>query len=135
MSEPTAAYPSRRTVLRGAVVAAAAAALPTALPRAAGALTARLGPTLLRRGVFRPHVGTSFLLTSGSESTLATLVAVGDDRIPGETRFSLLFEMADGARPADGIFAVSHPLLRAVDLYVGAVGDPAAGRYEAVVNA
>lgn len=126
--------PSRRTLLRGAVLAAAAVSLPLGLAGSASGLAAGLGATRLRRGVFLPHVGTSFLLTLGAAGHLAELVAVSDPGRPAETRFSLVFRVT-GARPADGIYSVSHPRLKAFDLYVGAIGDPALGLYEAVVDA
>ncbi|MDT4922678.1 MAG: hypothetical protein QOG01_391 [Pseudonocardiales bacterium] len=125
--------PSRRAVLRLAVVGAAGAAFPVVLAQPAGALS-RLGPTRLRREVFRPHVGSTFRLGLGLRAPALRLVRI-DDLGPRDhgaaTRFSLVFET--GSRPAAGTYTVRHRWLRPFRLYVGPSGGTP-GRYEAVVN-
>jgi hypothetical protein len=126
--------PSRRTVVRAAVVAAGAFALRGS--GSAEALTPRAAPTRLRRGVFRPHVGTSFVLRAGRTTQRAVLVGIEDHprQLGHDSRFSLEFRVVGRGRPAEGVYTVSHPKLRAFDLYVVPVGAPAAGALEAVVN-
>ncbi|HEX8003638.1 MAG TPA: hypothetical protein VF519_13180 [Mycobacteriales bacterium] len=128
---------SRRTLLRAAVFGAVTVAVPGVAAGRASALSVASSPTRLRRRVFVPHVGTSFLLTSGRATYRAILTEVSDStRAAGhDRRFGLTFRIAGAARPADGTYAVTHPHLRAFDLYVGAVGKPERGLYEAVVNA
>lgn len=127
--------PSRRAILRAAVVVAASVAAPAALVSPAAAAPRRFVRTQLRRRVFRPHVGTPFRLSAGDRAYRAVLTAVVDDPTrPAETRFSLRFAMAGGARPADGVYRVTHPSLRPFALYVGAIGQRDDGAYEAVVN-
>lgn len=126
---------SRRAFLRGAVLTAAAVTLPGA-SGAATALSVVASPTRLRRSVFVPHVGTSFVLTGGGDTHRAVLTEVSDStRAKGHaTRFGLTFELVGRARPADGTYTVSHPALRPFELYVGAIGPRAAGLLEAVVG-
>lgn len=122
---------SRRTVLRGAVVAAAAAAVPVGL--AGIAHGAPLSATRLRRREFEPLVGSTFTFGHGGTAYASRLVSVSDVHKPSDTRFSLLFQLTGSARPGDGVFQVGHPQLRTFDLYAGGVGLPADGYYESIV--
>lgn len=127
---------SRRAFLRGAVLATAVIAVP-GTAGAADALSLRAGPTRLRRGVFLPHVGTSFVLTAADGTRVRAVLLEVDDLMRSrghETRFGLTFRVVGRARPGDGTYVVRHPRLRAFDLYAGAVGPAAAGVLEAVVN-
>lgn len=126
--------PSRRSVLRAAVLATAAIAVPGLASRQAAGVSAGATPTRLRRREFTPLVGTTFLLGAGPAQVAARLRSVGDlsRRTAGnDGRFSLLFEIP--AAPAEGIYAMRHAVLRTFDLFVTPVAGRA-GLYEAVVN-
>lgn len=128
--------PSRRAVLRAAVLASAVVAVPGVMASGASGASLATFPTRLRRSVFTPQVGTTFLLVQGRRTYPAVLVAVGDvtarDR-GHESRFSLLFRVPD--MPPEGIYAVSNARLREADLFVASVGPRSGMVYEAVVNA
>ncbi|HVF06433.1 MAG TPA: hypothetical protein VNA20_16450 [Frankiaceae bacterium] len=131
--------PSRRAVLRAAVVGATTVAVPMLLAAPASAAPAKrrppARPTRLRRRVFKPLAGSTFTLSAGTARHRAVLAAVVDDNGKvDERRFSLLFTVVGSARPVDGIYTVSHPNLRSFPLYVGSISRRADGWYEAVVN-
>ncbi|MCW2544117.1 MAG: hypothetical protein JWM40_1669 [Frankiales bacterium] len=115
MSEPT-----RRAVLRGAVVAGVSVAVPalTAVP----ALAAPTRTAALRRSTFTPVVGQSFTLALGSRSYTAKLDAIGDFNAAtkgSDRAFTLLFR---GTVPAEGICQVSNSKIGSVNLFVAPVG-------------
>lgn len=131
--------PSRRAVLRAAVLGATTVAVPVLLADPAAAVPARrrpaARPTQLRRRVFAPLAGSTFTLALGTARHRAVLADVVDDLgTVNERRFSLLFTIVGSARPVDGIYTVSHPSLRSFSLYVGSISRRADGWYEAVVN-
>ena len=125
---------SRRAFLRAAVLASATVAVPAA--GRASALVAPARPTRLRRDVFTPLVGQPFYLAEGRKVHRAVLLEVSDlTRAKNHpTRFGLTFRIAGGARPPDGTFRISHPRIRDLELYAGAVGHTDRGLYEIVVN-
>lgn len=125
--------PTRRAVLTGGVLAVTALGLGGLRPSSAwaGAGTS----TRLRRSTFSPYVGTVFELVAAAGTSRARLGAVADlpAAEPGQQyRFSLRFEMLDGARPAEGVFAVRHAGMRPVELFIAPAGGTP-GQYEAVV--
>jgi hypothetical protein len=126
--------PTRRSVLRLAVVAAVSAAVPVGLAGPAGAAVSPVRRTALRRGVFAPHVGSTFRLTRDGRTFRARLAGIADltQAAGSDRRFSLAFDVA-GAPPA-GIYRVRHARLAAFDLYLGPVGRKSSS-YEAVVSA
>lgn len=125
--------PSRRSVLRLAVVAAASAAVPVAFAGPAGGAVMPARRTALRRSVFRPHVGSAFRLVRNGRTYRARLAGIGDlTRSAGSDRlFSLAFDVAGG--PPAGTYRLHHARLAAFDLYLGPVGQRATS-YEAVVS-
>lgn len=125
--------PSRRSVLRLAVVAAASVAAPVAFAGPAGAAVSPLRRTALRRSVFRPQVGSAFRLAGNGRTYSARLTGISDlARSAGSDRkFSLDFDVAGS--PPSGIYRVHHARLATFDLYLGPVGRRATS-YEAVVS-
>ncbi|HEU0130074.1 MAG TPA: hypothetical protein VFQ85_03680 [Mycobacteriales bacterium] len=129
------AQPSRRSVLRAAVMLAAAASTPLLGAQRAFSLAPGEGGAL-RRSAFRPHVGSSFALAASGVTYRAKLVKVADVRTAArghEKKFRLMFDVR-GSGPGAGTYRFSHPSYGAVDLFVSPVGAEA-GAYEAVVDA
>lgn len=128
------AHPSRRSVLRTALVLAATSTPLVGAQRAFSFVAGQGGA--LRRSAFRPHVGATFLFGAGGVAYRAKLVKVADIRTAarGDDRaFRLLFRVR-GDGPGAGTYRFSHPRYGAVDLFVSPVGAKA-GVYEAVVHA
>jgi hypothetical protein len=122
--------PSRRSVIRGAAVTAAAVAMPTALAGPAFAATA----SPLRRSTFRPWLGKAFTLTSKGKSYSAKLVEIGDfnKATAGSDRaFTLLFS---GSVPPAGICVVSSAKACTFSLFLAPV-TAKTGLAQAVISA
>jgi hypothetical protein len=129
------ANPSRRSVLRAGVIAAAVAAPLAASENVLAAVAGGMSSGL-RRSTFVPHVKSSFALVGGGTKHKATLVKVGDlVAAPSghEAKFRLLFRVK-GARPAEGVYRLRHSHVAAMDLFVAPVGAKG-DLYEAVVDA
>jgi hypothetical protein len=128
------ANPSRRSVLRAGVIAAAAAG-PLAATQNVFAAVAGSMSSGLRRSTFAPHVKSSFRLVGAGATHHAKLVSVGDllaARSGHDTKFRLLFRVS-GSRPAEGTYRLRHGRIAAMDLFVAPVG--ASGNlYEAIVD-
>ena len=128
------AHPSRRSVLRTALVLAATSTPLVGAQRAVSFVAGQGGA--LRRTAFRPHVGATFRFASGGVTYRAKLVKVGDLRAAKrghDSKFSLLFTVK-GAGPGAGTYRFAHPRYGTVELFVSPVGAKA-GVYEAVVDA
>lgn len=128
------ANPSRRTVLRAGVVAAAAA-VPLAATQNAMSVVAGGMASGLRRSTFKPHLKSSFTLVGPNGSYRAKLVEVKDlATAPAghDAKFRLLFKVR-GAKPGEGTYRVRHRAVSAMDLFVSPVGG--GDVYEAVVDA
>lgn len=128
------AKPTRRSVLRAGVVAAAAA-VPLAAAQQGMAVVAGGMTSGLRRSTFKPHVRSTFTLVGAGGTHEAVLTKVGDlkaTRRGHDRKFHLLFRVT-GSRPAEGTYRLRHSRVAAMDLFVspvGATGDV----YEAVVD-
>lgn len=128
------ANPSRRSVLRAGVLAAAVAAPLAASENVLAAVASNMSSGL-RRSTFVPHVKSSFALVGGGAKHKATLVSVSD-LVAGpsghDAKFRLLFRVK-GSRPEGGTYRLRHGRVAAMDLFVAPVG--AKGNlYEAVVD-
>ena len=128
------ANPSRRSVLRAGVVAAAAA-VPLAATQNAMSVVAGGMASGMRRSTFKPHLKSSFTLVGPNGSYRAKLVEVKD--LAGapaghDTKFRLLFRVR-GAKPAEGTYRVRHRSVAAMDLFVAPVGG--ADAYEVIIDA
>ncbi|HWL35617.1 MAG TPA: hypothetical protein VNQ77_05435 [Frankiaceae bacterium] len=128
------AHPSRRSVLRTALVLAATSTPLVGAQRAFSFVAGQGGA--LRRAAFRPHVGATFSFASGGVTYRAKLVKVADLRNAArgdDRKFRLMFRVR-GNGPGQGTYRFSSPRYGAVDLFVSPVGAHA-GFYEAVVDA
>lgn len=133
LSAPALCGPSRRTVLRAGVAASAAAVVAV---EAAPAGAAAVGP--LRFADFRAQVGTVF--TVRDREGRARVLRLAEARetpvvsaVPGlGESYSLMFRGGRGPRMASGTYALRHPGIGEVDLFLHPVGSGRA--YEAVVN-
>jgi hypothetical protein len=124
---------SRRTLLRGAGVAAAAVPLSTLLADPAFAAPARA----LTRSSFAPRVGSTFSVRGRLGAGTFKLVAVENlpsSRKGDEKRFALQFQQVKGRGPGQGTWAFQHQQLGRFALFVVPVGRKR-GAYEAVFNA
>ena len=128
------ANPSRRSVLRAGVLAAAVAAPLAASENVLAAVASNMASGL-RRSTFVPHVKSSFALVGAGAKHKATLVKVGDlVAAPSghDAKFRLLFRVK--GRPAEGTYRLRHSHVAAMDLFVAPVGAKG-DLYEAVVDA
>ena len=89
---------------------------------------------------FRPHLGRTFFLSEGEgpkvEGLLLEANETGTDSggEPHRVPFSLLFRVATGALPLQGIFRLTHDDLTLDLLMTKVAPDDQGDRYEAVFN-
>ena len=128
------AHPSRRSVLRAALLLSAASSPVLGAQRAFSVVAGQGGA--LRRSAFRPHLGATFRFAADGVTYRAKLVKVADVRTAArrhETKFRLMFDVAGGG-PGAGTYRFAHRAYGAVDRVGSPVGAEA-GAYEAVVDA
>lgn len=128
------AHPSRRSVLKTALVLAATSTPLLGAQRAFSFVAGQGGA--LRRAAFQPHVGSTFMVAAGGVAYRAKLAKVADVRTAArghDRKFRLMFTIR-GDGPGQGTYRFTHPRFGAVDLFVSPVGAKA-GIYEAVIDA
>lgn len=122
---------TRRSLLRGATVVAAAAPLAALLPT-----DLAFAGTALTRSSFAPHKGTIFTVRGRFVRTKMRLVAIQDLSPSAKghpRRFSLVFRPVSAQRPGQGTYSFVHPKLGTLSIFVVPAGR--SGDYEAVFNA
>lgn len=69
--------------------------------------------------IYRPHIGTDFTIDAGDWRMALTLADVVDDgSVNGMRQFSLLFHGPGNRVLSDGIYAMQHPALGSLDLFI-----------------
>ncbi len=120
---------SRRTVLRSAVIVAAAPAVQPAVQACAATVSDPLS-----RARFTAQIGATFTLTKAATSIKAVLTAVDDlapTKVPGDDHNYRLTFSAKSAGPAQGTVSVSRPGFTTTSLFL--VPDVARRSYGAVI--
>jgi hypothetical protein len=118
---------SRRSLLRGGALLAAAVPLSSVLLPTDAAFADRLN-----RASFAPYTGTRFGL-DGSSLTLVSLEDLPNARRGDVNRFSALFEVTAGKSPGQGTRTLTHPKMGRLTLFLVPVGR--SGDLQAVFNA